>query len=181
MFPLDKVNVGNGTYGELNVHAFGDENEGLSIGNYCSIAENVHFLLGGNHPMDTLSTYPFREYILKTASEKLLVHQTGSKGTITVSDDVWIGHGTIVLSGVHIGQGAVIGAGSIVTKDIPPYAIFAGGNVRRFRFEQDVIDKMVHIHYAGFGEKELEKLKGIIDQPVTEKNVDEIIELLRNP
>lgn len=120
-FPLDKVSVGKGTYGRLNVVDYNDPDAGnLKIGNYCSIARTVLFMLAGNHAWDTLSTYPFDRIFL---NERL--NQT--KGDIVIDDDVWIGERATVLSGVHIGQGAIVAAGALVTKDVPPYSVVGGG------------------------------------------------------
>lgn len=63
IFPMDKVSCGNRTYGELEVYSFGGDSEGLQIGNYCSIAGNVRFLLGGEHPLNQVSTFPFPRHV----------------------------------------------------------------------------------------------------------------------
>lgn len=65
-----------------------------------------------------------------------------------MEDDVWIGSNVIILSGVRIGQGAVIGAGSIVSSDIPPYSIYCNGKVRKFRFDKEICDKLRKIDYS---------------------------------
>lgn len=128
VFPSDRVSVGHHTYGTLNVYSYNSANEKLKIGCYCSIAGNVRFLLGGEHSYKALSTYPFREYF---SPEK---ENTLTKGPIVIGDDVWIGRDTLILSGVSIGKGAVIAAGSVVAKDVPPYGIYINGEVRKYRF-----------------------------------------------
>lgn len=102
---------------ECSVHPDGPS----YVANTTSIAQNVTFLLDVEHYTKHLSTYPFRVKILET--EKT---ESFSKGDIIVEDDVWIGYGVILLSGIHIGKGAIIAAGSIVTKDVEPYSIVAG-------------------------------------------------------
>lgn len=131
-FPLDIVEVGLGTYGTLNVVAFGSANEHLTIGNYCSIADRVVFLLGGNHDYEAISTYPFYAKY-RNGVEAL------SKGPIVVDDDVWLGYGATILSGVHIGKGAVVASCSLVCQDVEPYSIVGGIPARRikYRFEKD--------------------------------------------
>ncbi len=119
-FDIAKVSVGKRTYGPLQVWAWGSSNEKLIIGNFVSIAEDVKFLLGGNHEYNRVSTYPFK---VKYFSHKC---EATSKGEIIVGDDVWIGHGCMILSGVRIGQGSIIAAGSVVVKDVPPYTIYGG-------------------------------------------------------
>ena len=117
---LSIVNVGNMTYGTLNVQSYGNAEEKLYIGSYCSIAGNVVFLLGGEHPYKGLSTYPFRKYIGR------MDENTATKGPITLEDDVWIGTSCVILQGVTIGKGSIIAAGSVVNKSIPANEVWAG-------------------------------------------------------
>lgn len=134
VFNIDHVVVGNGTYGPIEVYSFGT-NHKLIIGNYCSISQGVSFLVAGEHFLNTYSTYPFKARLLKISSESL------SKGDIIVEDDCWIGFNSVILSGVRIGKGSVIGACSLVTKDVPPYSIVGGvpARVIRKRFDDDRI------------------------------------------
>ncbi|HFD2047649.1 CatB-related O-acetyltransferase [Clostridium perfringens] len=135
---LEKIKVGNKTYGPLNVYAWGSENEGLTIGNYVSIANDVKFILGGNHRYDVFSTYPFK---VKLGLEKIEAY---SNGEIKINDDVWIGMNSIIMSGVTIGKGSIIAAGSVVTKDVEPYTIVGGNPCKfiKYRFDIDLIDKL---------------------------------------
>ncbi len=143
-FDFAKVEVGTGTYGELNVVDFGTEHR-LILKEYISISQNVTFVLDAEHFTDHISTYPFRVKVLKSSSSEAF-----GKGDIVVDPDVWIGYGATVMSGVHIGQGAVIAAGSVVTKDVPPYAIVGGAPARviRFRFSDELIEALVQIDYS---------------------------------
>ena len=130
---LSKVVVGKKTYGVLSVTDSSPADTKLRIGSYCSIAPNVRFLLGGEHQIKSISTFPFKVMSFGEARE------AGSKGDIVVKDDVWIGDGAIICSGVTVGQGAIIAAGSVVTKDVEPYAI-VGGNPAHFikwRFDEE--------------------------------------------
>lgn len=159
-FNIHKVKVGKGTYGDLCVYNFGNKDEKLEIGNFCSIGPEVKFLLSGEHNYKNFSTYP---------SNML---NSICKGKISIKDDVWIGFGAIILSGVTIGQGAVIGAGSVVAKDVPPYAIFVDNDVRKYRFSQNVIKKLLNIDFSKFDEYDIRELNKEI---VTEENIDKII------
>ena len=138
---VDKIDIGDYTYGKINAETFGNPDAHLTIGRFCSIAQNVRFILDGEHDMTKLSLYPFKVRLFKENYEALC------KGPIIVEDDVWIGERSIILSGVRIGQGAVIGAGSIVTKDIPPYSVFAGNRIIRYRFSEDIITKLCNFDY----------------------------------
>lgn len=132
IFPEHVVSVGRGSYGELNVITFSDKSR-LTIGKYVSIAQNVSFLLDVEHHLNHLSTFPFKVKIVE--SEK---YEAFSKGDIVIDDDVWIGFGATILSGVHIGQGAVVATGAVVVGDIPPYAIYGGVPARliKYRFKE---------------------------------------------
>lgn len=140
-FSRERVKVGKGTYGELKIMHFGNNNEEIKIGNYCSIAPDVTFLLGGEHNYKYFTTYPISQKLITGENESL------TKGPIIVNDDVWIGYGSIILSGVVIGQGAVIAAGSVVYKDIPPYAIYSTGKIIKYRFSKQAIQELCKINY----------------------------------
>lgn len=135
----NNIVIGKGTYGMINFRSFGCEKEKLIIGNWCSISSNSVFMLGGNHIYDRISTYPF-ELIF---NEKLISAET--KGPIIVDDDVWIGDNSIILSGVYISKGAIIGAGSVVSKNVPPYAIVAGNPAKiiKYRFDKETIEMLL--------------------------------------
>lgn len=142
-FDFEHVLIGKGTYGELNVVDFGG-NAKLIINNYVSIAQHVSFILNAEHYTDHISTYPFKVKILRTQNT-----ESFSKGNIIVDDDVWIGYGATIMSGVHIGQGAVVAAGAIVTKDIPPYAIVGGvpAKIINYRFEDAIIKELLKVDF----------------------------------
>ena len=173
LFPINKCSVGNMTYGVLNVHYYKTKNEELNIGNYCSIADDVHFFTGGGHDYKNIMSFPFLNYI----NENRFFEAT-NKGKIIVKDDVWIGYGVVILSGVTIGKGAVIGAKSIVTKDIHDYAIYAGGKIIGYRFSERVINRLKNIDYSKLDIKYIEKNIKNFYQHVSEKNIDDIIDVI---
>lgn len=175
IFPINKVSVGKYTYGDLTIYAFGDENEGLEIGNYCSIAGNVTFILGGEHQLHNISTFPISRHIFN--ENYFTVKDT--KGKIIIEDDVWIGNGVTVLSGVHIGQGAVIGAGSVVTKNVPPYSIFIGNDVKKYRFNNNVVQKLLKINYKKLDFTTIDNFNEICKEKVTENNINDILKLMK--
>lgn len=138
------VEVGKYTYGALQVLNY-NENVKLKIGNFCSIGGNVLFLLSAEHKIDSISTYPFKVRCLHETDNEAI-----SKGDIIVDDDVWIGQNAIILSGVHIGKGAVVAAGAVVTKNVPPYAI-VGGNpaqIIKYRFSEDIVAELLKVDYS---------------------------------
>lgn len=139
------ISVGKGTYGDLFVLGRSDTEGGkLIIGNYCSIASKVTFIISSDHPTQHVSTFPFRVKMMGEENEAI------SKGDIVLDDDVWVGANATILSGVHIGQGAVVAAGAVVSKDVPPYAIVGGvpAKVIKYRFSQEVIDKLLLVDFS---------------------------------
>lgn len=173
-FDLNKIRIGKNTYGTINVKMFGNPNERLEIGNYCSIASNVIFVLGGNHNYQYLSTYPFKNKLLNDFS----VIEADTKGKIIIEDDVWIGINSLILSGVKIGQGAVIAAGSVVTKDIPPYAIVGGNpaHIIKYRFGENTINKLLNID---FDKIECNDIINELYIKINDTNVDKILNKIR--
>lgn len=132
---------------EIGEHTYGTPQVGYTqqarfiCGRYCSIGPGVTVFLGGNHHIDWVTTYPFGADPEEWPMATLDINAT--KGDVVIGNDVWIGYGATIMSGVSIGDGAVIGARSVVTKDVPPYAIVAGnpGVVVKHRFdEQTVVD-----------------------------------------
>ncbi|ATA94026.1 CatB-related O-acetyltransferase [Capnocytophaga canimorsus] len=141
---IDLVEVGIGSYGNLNVHSFENKKEKLIIGNYVSIADNVTFILGGNHQVNTFSTYPIKAKAIEPFSED----DAQTKGAIVVEDEVWIGTNVTILSGVTIGKGAIVAAGSVVTKNVAPFSV-VGGNPARFiknRIDERLISQRQEIN-----------------------------------
>ena len=169
-FDLNKIKIGKNTYGTIDVRMFGNPNEKLEIGSYCSIAKNVIFILGGNHNYQYISTFPFKNKLMNDFSEI----EAETKGKTIVEDDVWIGINSLILSGIKIGQGAVIAAGSVVTKDVPPYAIVGGNPARilKYRFNNTIINKLLNID---FDKLEYEKIIKELYIKVDDKNVDKIL------
>lgn len=166
-FPLDKVAVGKLTYGSIHAISYGGNSEFLKIGNCCSIADEVTFLLGGGHRLDRVSTFPFRGKLVGDV-------EAMTKGPIVLEDDVWIGYGATVLSGVTLGKGSVVGAGALVCRDVPSYAIVAGipAKVIRYRFDDETRARLAAIDLgkvdAAFARKEIELLESPLDDGALE-------------
>lgn len=166
---IEKITVGKFTYGKINAKTFGSDEENLKIGAYCSIADNVVFILGGEHNYKYISTYPFKVKCNKEHCEAM------TKGKIEVGNDVWIGYGAIILSGVRIGQGAIIGAGSIVSKDIPPYAIYANGKIIKYRFPEKIIEELKKMDYSLLKKEQITNNIDYLYTELNEENYKDII------
>jgi len=145
------------------------EGESIEIGAYCSIADNVSLVAGGNHTTKAISTYPFDVMFLGQTNSR---HYAQAR-SIKIGNDVWIGWGAIVLDGSVIGDGAVIGAGSVVSGHVPPYAVVYGNpaSVARLRFTEEQISKLLEIAWWNWPEH---KIKANVDWFY--KPVDEFIE-----
>ena len=130
----------------------------LIIGKFCQIASGVMIIMNGaNHRMSSVTTYPFN--IMGNGWEKVTpkLKDLSFKGDTVIGNDVWIGKNVTILPGVHIGDGAIIGANSVVTKDIPAYHI-AGGNpckIIRKRFEDELINYLEEIKWWDWDEKKI--------------------------
>lgn len=134
----------------------------VEIGNYCSIAPDVALVAGGQHDIDWATTSPLIDWWEIAHHYDQL--KPRFKGPITIGHDVWIGLRATVLSGVTIGIGAVIGAGSVVVKDVAPYAVVAGNPARivKYRFEQEIIERLLTTRWWELDRKELTPYVGAI-------------------
>ena len=157
-----KVHVGMYSYGCCFTPGFNLGGE-VFIGKYCSLATNIHYF-GANHPMDYVSMSP---YFYNQAFGKMVTDV--KRETLRIGNDVWIGYGAIITSNCHkIGNGAVIAAGSVVTKDVPPYAVVGGSPARviKYRFDEDTINIIEKSHWWEKSPDECMKHYDVIDNPV---------------
>ncbi len=123
----------------------------LVIGKFCSIACGARFLFNSaNHTLGSLSTYPFPLFFEEWGLDKKNVTDSwDNKGDIVIGNDVWIGYESVVMAGVTIGDGAIIGARALVTKDVPPYTIVGGVPAKtiRKRFDDAAIAKLLQMQW----------------------------------
>ena len=121
--------------------------EELIIGKFCSIACGTKFLFNcANHTLKSLSTYTFPLFYEEWELEKSNITTAwDNKGDIVIGNDVWIGYEAVIMAGVHIGDGAIIAARAVVTKDVPPYTIVGGTPAKeiRKRFDAEVIEQLL--------------------------------------
>lgn len=130
--------VGEHSYGWPKVNVYPGERGRVTIGRYSATASDVEVFVGGNHRTDWVSSYPFR--IMFHLPGALEDGAPSSRGDVHIGNDVWIGRGAKILSGVTVGNGAVIGAYATVARDVNPYALVVGNPAvevrRRFTEEQ---------------------------------------------
>jgi virginiamycin A acetyltransferase len=130
----------------------------LIIGKFCAIAKDVKFIMNGaNHKTSGFSTYPF--FIFANGWEKVMPKEgeLPFKGDTVIGNDVWIGYEATIMPGVKIGSGAIIASKSVVTKDVPPYAV-VGGNpaqIMKMRFDEETIQKLLKIAWWEWSAKKI--------------------------
>ena len=133
----------------------------LKIGKFCSIACGAKFLFtSANHTMRSLSTYPFPIFFEEwDLSVNQITDAWDNKGDIVIGNDVWIGFEAVIMSGVTIGDGAIVGARAVVTKDVPPYTIVGGVPVKeiRKRFSDERISELLNLKWWDWPEEKIQK------------------------
>lgn len=153
---------------------YGDK---LIIGKFCQIAAGVEFVMNGaNHQMNAASTFPF--YIFEGWEQEIPSTDVFSfKGDTVVGNDVWIGQNATILPGVHIGDGAIIGASSVVASDVEPYSIVAGNPAKqlRKRFDSELIAILLELKWW---ELPIEQINALIPT-LTSSDLDAVKEQLR--
>ena len=138
----------------------------LKVGKFCSIACGAKFLFtSANHTMHSISTYPFPIFFEEWGLDVTNITSAwDNKGDIVIGNDVWIGYEAIVLSGVTIGDGAIIGTRAVVTKDVPPYTIVGGIPAKpiRKRFSDEVISKLLELQWWNWPENRIKENMDVI-------------------
>ncbi len=133
----------------------------LKIGKFCSVACGAKFLFtSGNHSLESLSTYTFPIFFDEWGLDAKNIRQAwDNKGDIVIGSDVWIGYEAVIMSGVRIGDGAIIGTRAVVTKDVPPYTIVGGIPAKqiRKRFDDAMIEKLEEIRFWNWDEEKIKR------------------------
>jgi acetyltransferase-like isoleucine patch superfamily enzyme len=174
------LEIGDFTYtGRIRVINYEKTAPVTKIGKFCSIANDCVFTVVQDHPYEFVTTFPL--YLMlgedEIKAQESFLDSKASKvdPSIEIGNDVWMGRGAQILSGVRIGDGAIIGANSVVAKNIPPYAIAVGNPVRiiRYRFTENEINQLLHIEWWNWP---LEKIK----ENICVLNSANIRQLLKN-
>ena len=150
-----KYHIGDWTYGTPQVFSW-REGTTLKIERFCSIADGVIILLGGEHRIDWVTTYPFSKLFPKARG---FTGHPRSRGDVIIGNDVWIGTEALILSGVEIGNGAVIAARSVVKENVLPYSIVAGNPAKhiKFRFNESIRDDLQKIAWWDWSLSKIEE------------------------
>lgn len=172
LFNPENVKVGQKTYGELNINLGTNPKRTIEIGSFCSIAPNVSFVINPhNYRFFSSWGWQIHEYNERN-------YEWEEKTSIVVEDDVWIGQGATILGGAILRQGCVVGANTVVSSEIPPYAIYAGGRIIKYRFSPEVCGKLNQIDYSKVDSKIIKAIKGWHRIEITDENIDEFIKLM---
>lgn len=158
---LPQYEIGRASCGDLEVLSW-KEGATLKVGSFCSFAAGVKIFLGGEHRTDWVTTFPFPE-LWKEAAGHIQGHPK-TRGDVIIGNDVWIGAEAVILSGVRIGDGAVVGARAVVTRDVPPYAIVAGNPavLIRLRFAEPVIESLRDIAWWNWTDERITQLMPLL-------------------
>lgn len=155
-------------------------NERLIIGKFCSIACGTKFLFNcANHTLRSLSTYTFPLFYEEWELEKSNITTAwDNKGDIVIGNDVWIGYEAVIMAGVHIGDGAIIAARAVVTKDVPPYVIVGGTPAKeiRKRFDAEVIQQLLMLKWWDWS---TDKIRQYLPY-ITEGKVNELLTIKKD-
>ena len=148
----------NSKIGRYSYVGYDSEVVNCEIGAFCSIANGL-IVGGAQHPMEWVSTSPVFYDVKGGTGHRLGNLKVETPKRTIIGNDVWIGSRVIIMQGIRIGDGAVIGAGAVVTKDVPPYAIVAGvpAKVIRYRFDAETIDKLLKLKWWNWDEAQLRK------------------------
>lgn len=143
------------------------------VGSFCSIASNCE-IGGATHSIEWVSTSPVFNENKEQIKKKYSHFEFGTNEMTIIGHDVWIGSRALIKSGVNIGTGAVIGMGSVVTKDVPPFEIWAGNPAKliRKRFDDEMIEVLLESEWWEMKDQELEKMA------VNIRNVKDFIDLI---
>ncbi len=149
------ADIGAHSYGGLQVIGFGDDTT-FTVGKYCSFAADVKLMLGGGHRLDWVTTYPFSDIDPEFAH---IEGHPASKGDIQIGNDVWVGREAMIMSGVTIGDGAVIAARALVNKDVAPYSIVGGQPAKliKSRFSKEIIDRLIALQWWDWADARVRK------------------------
>jgi acetyltransferase-like isoleucine patch superfamily enzyme len=172
MLPFSKY-----SYGEPII-LFESSEAKLYVGNFCSIADNVKIFLGGDHNINWITTYPFGHINKKTFNSFNGIGHPTTKGDVIIGNDVYIGSNATIMSGVKIGDGAIISVNSHVVKDVEPYSLVEGNPAKhiKYRFTKEQIDQLLKIKWWFWPDEQINKFVPLL----CSKNIDNFIQTYNN-
>ena len=152
----DCLSVGKYSYGlDRNCFVGLSRETPVRIGMYCSFGPNVKIFLNSDHPINLVSTFPIKTLVKQKSPWPNL--DVVSKGGVEIANDVWIGANSLIMSGINISNGAVIAAGSVVTKDVGPYELVGGNPAKliKSRFNKKQVNSLLRIEWWNWTEEKI--------------------------
>jgi len=168
----------NSKIGRYSYVGYDSEVINCEIGAFCSIANG--FIVGGaKHPMDWVSTSPAFYNVSGKIGHQLGNLSVDKTSRTVIGNDVWIGSRVIIMQGIKVANGAIIGAGAVVTKDVPPYAVVAGCPARiiKYRFDEETIKRLQESEWWQLSDKQLKEISKYINTP--QLFLDKLMEINR--
>ena len=167
------LQFGKYSYGKPTI-LFESSGAKLYVGNFSSIAENVKIFLGGNHNINWITTYPFGHINKKTFNSFNGDGHPTTKGDVIIGNDVWIGNNTTIMTGIKIGDGAIIATNSHVVKDVEPYSLVEGNPAKhiKYRFTKEQIDQLLKIKWWDLPDEQINKFVPLL----CSENIDNFIQ-----
>ena len=160
-----QTTLGRFSYGfeNITIRQWG-EGAAIKVGAFCSIADSVTVFLGGNHRTDWITTFPFGHIFQDDLGGNGIKGHPTTNGDVIIGNDVWVGSRVTVMSGVCVGDGAVLAANSTVIKDVEPYSI-VGGNPAKLikkRFSNDIIDLLLALEWWSLPLEDIKSMETIL-------------------
>lgn len=172
--------TGRHSYGieNIKIRSWG-EGAHLFIGGFCSIADDLTIFLGGNHRSDWTTTFPFGHILnRKFPAGQINGHgHPATNGHVIIENDVWIGSGCTIMSGIRIGTGSIVSARSVVVRDVEPYTIVGGNPAKpiKRRFTKQIIQQLLKIQWWERSDEEINRIVPLLQMQPTEEILKEII------
>lgn len=170
---LAQFDIGRYSWGHLRI---ANRSPGcvLKVGQFCSFAFGTEVLLGGEHRADFVTTYRFGSYQPFSEWYHPVSDNTVARGDVIIGNDVWIGHESVILSGVTLGDGVIVGAGSVVRQDVPPYAVVLGNPARvaGFRFSPEQIQALLRIKWWDWSDERILASLGLMMSDDIQRFID---------
>jgi acetyltransferase-like isoleucine patch superfamily enzyme len=170
------IEIGKHSYGIENIRITWQGNATVTIGAFCSIANNVTIQLGGNHNLNWATTYPFGHVSNDPPFLEPIPNHPKPSKSLVIGNDVWIGNNVTILGGHTIGDGVVLAAQSHVVTDIPPFEVWGGNPARKIkdRFPPEITIRIMKLAWWQSPDKEIIKIVPLLTQNPTHEILDEI-------
>lgn len=172
-----QISIGRFSYGvdKIKIIQWG-EGANLNIGSFCSFAKGLKVFLGGNHRTDWITTFPFGYLFIEHLGTTKVEGLPYANGNVNIGHDVWVGRYVTIMSGVTIGDGAVIAANSHVVKDVKPYEMVGGNPAKhiKFRFDDEMIEQLLKLKWWDLPAEFIREIVPILSSCPTVESVQDL-------